>query len=88
MTYFVYMLLCEDGSIYTGITNNLVRRFRMHQLGRGGAYTRSHKPIRLIYQEELSDKGSALRREYAIKQLSHADKRNLIAHHSAHASQG
>lgn len=77
MAYFVYMLLCTDGSYYTGITNDLTRRYRLHQTGRGGAYTRSHPPIRMVYSEALSDKSHALRREIEIKKLSHQQKTTL-----------
>jgi putative endonuclease len=65
--YFVYLLLCSDGSFYTGSTNNPEQRFLDHKNGKGGAYTRSHKPVKLIYTEELPDKSSALKREYQIK---------------------
>lgn len=78
MAYFVYMLLCTDGSYYTGITNDLTRRYRLHQTGRGGAYTRSHPPIRMVYSEALSDKSHALRREIEIKKLTHTKKQKLI----------
>lgn len=78
MPYFVYMLLCEGGTYYTGITNDLAKRFRAHIEGRGAAYTRSHKPARYVYQEELPDKQAALRREIEIKKLSHVQKTSLI----------
>lgn len=88
MKYFVYILLCQDGSLYTGITNDLARRYRMHVEGRGGHYTRSHKPIRFVYQEELSGKGAALRREIEVKKLTRIQKIALISNHSVHASLG
>lgn len=81
MAYFVYMLECTDHSLYTGITNDLSRRFRAHVEGRGGRYTRSHKPIRIVYQEELPDKGAALRRELEIKKLTRRYKLALISNH-------
>lgn len=77
MAYFVYMLLCADGSYYIGITNDLARRYRLHQTGRGGAYTRSHPPIQIVYTETLPDKGSALRRELELKKLTHKQKQAL-----------
>lgn len=78
MAYFVYMLLCADGSFYLGSTNNLDRRFALHLAGRGGSYTRSHKPIKMVYHEELGDKSSALKREHELKQLTHLQKIDLI----------
>jgi putative endonuclease len=72
--YFVYILLCSDGSFYTGISNNLEQRFLDHKKGKGGAYTRSHKPIKIIYREQLPDKSSALKREAQIKSWSHHQK--------------
>ena len=77
MAYFVYMLLCEDGSYYTGITNDLVKRFRAHTQGLGASYTRSHRPVKIVYQESLPDKSSALKREHIVKQLTHAEKQLL-----------
>jgi putative endonuclease len=65
--YYVYLLLCTDGSFYTGSTNNLEKRFTDHKNGRGGAYTRSHLPLKIIYSEQLPDKSTALKREYQIK---------------------
>ena len=72
--FYVYILLCSDGSLYTGISNNPQKRFQDHKNGRGGAYTRSHKPIKIIYLEELPDKSSALKRESLIKSWSRQKK--------------
>lgn len=77
MSYFVYMLLCQDGSYYTGTTNDLVKRFHTHEQGKGAKYTRSHKPVSLVYHEACEDKAAALRREHELKKLSHAEKRDL-----------
>lgn len=74
MTYFVYVLLCKGGTYYTGITNDLKRRYQMHEKGTGAKYTRSHPPIRYVYTEACSDKSSALKREHELKQLSHSQK--------------
>lgn len=63
----VYILLCEDGSLYTGITNNLEKRFAEHSKGKGGRYTRSHKVVKLIYHEEIGEHSKALKRELEIK---------------------
>lgn len=79
MAYFVYILRCGDGSLYTGTTNDVARRLRVHQSGKGAKYTRSHPPVALCYQEELVDRPAALRRELAIKSLSRAQKLKLVA---------
>lgn len=75
--YYVYMLYCGDKSIYTGYTNDLVKRYQTHAAGKGAKYTQSHLPVYLIYSEEFNNKSSAMKREYAIKQLSHEDKVKL-----------
>ena len=74
MAYFVYMLRCGDGSLYTGSTNDVERRLKAHQSGRGAKYTRSRLPVELVYREEVQDRSAALRREAAIKRLSRAEK--------------
>jgi putative endonuclease len=74
----VYLLRCRDGSLYTGITNDLARRLAAHRAGKGGAYTRSRGPLRLVYREIVRDRSAALRREAAIKRLCRADKLALI----------
>lgn len=76
--YYVYMLECGDGSYYTGSTNDVIHRFRMHSTGRGCKYTSSHQPVKLIYVERLNGKSAALSREYAIKQLTKSDKISLL----------
>jgi putative endonuclease len=75
----VYVLECRDGSLYTGITNDLARRLRTHAAGEGGAYTRARRPLRLVYVEGQRGRGAALRREAAVKRLSRAAKRALVA---------
>lgn len=77
MSYFVYMLLCEGGSYYIGTTNDIEKRFAKHISGKGASYTRSHKPIKVVYSEELPNKSAALKREAHLKKLSHLDKREL-----------
>lgn len=79
MGWYVYMLRCGDGSLYTGYTNDIPRRLALHQNGRGAKYTRSHPPVALVYQEELPDKSAALRRESALKRLTRSQKLALIA---------
>ncbi len=82
--WFTYILLCSDGSFYTGISNNPQRRFLDHKNGKGGRYTRLHKPIKIVYLEQLSDKSTALKREIQIKGWSRIKKENLVKYgHSA-----
>ena len=76
--YYVYLLRCADGTLYTGFTNDLARRLAAHNAGRGAKYTRSRLPVELVYWESFSNKSSALRREYAIKQLPRRQKLTLI----------
>ena len=79
MEYVVYVLRCGDGTLYTGCTNDLQRRMRAHQSGRGAKYTRSRLPVELAYREAAEDRSAALRREAAIKAMSRAEKLALIA---------
>lgn len=78
MTYWVYILRCADGPLYTGCTNDLSRRLAAHNAGKGAKYTRSRRPVELVYREEVPDKSAALRREAAIKGLSRGEKLALI----------
>ena len=77
MRWYVYMLRCADGSLYTGIATDVERRFAEHKSGRGAKYTRSHPPLAVAYREECADKGAALRREAAVKKLPRAKKLEL-----------
>ena len=77
MNWYVYMLRCSDGSLYTGCTDDIERRFSCHNSGKGAKYTRSRLPVTLVYQEEFSDKIEAQKREWAIKQLTKAQKEAL-----------
>ncbi len=76
--YEVYILECADGTLYTGIARDAEHRMAVHNRGRGAKYTRSRLPVRLCYREEQPDKSAALRREYAIKQLTREEKLRLI----------
>ncbi len=76
--YYVYLLRCGDGTLYAGFTNDLARRLAVHNAGRGAKYTRSRLPVELVYWENFPNKSSALKREYAIKRLSRAEKLSLI----------
>lgn len=78
MRWVVYMLRCRDGSLYTGITNDLSERIAAHRAGRGARYTRARLPVRLVYREARATRGSALRREAAIKRLPRAAKLALV----------
>lgn len=79
MHWQVYIILCSDGSLYTGITTDLERRFAQHLSGTGAKYFRGRAPLRLVYREGGHDRSSASRREAQIKSLPAAEKRRLIA---------
>lgn len=76
--HFAYMLLCADGTIYSGYSTDPNRRTAMHNSGKGAKYTRSRLPAALVFTECFATKGEALRREAALKKLSHAEKLALI----------
>ena len=77
MCYYVYVLLCADGSFYTGYARDLDARVRQHMNGNGARYTRLHRPKRLVYTEEFRTRSEAMKRERMIKRLSHDKKRVL-----------
>lgn len=77
--YWVYILRCADDSLYTGMARDPERRLLLHQQGKAAKYTRSRRPVYLVYQERCPDKSSALKRELAIKALTRAEKLQLIA---------
>jgi putative endonuclease len=83
MIWTVYLARCRDGSLYTGVTTDPARRLAQHNSGCGGAYTRSRVPVIFVYCEGAADRSCALRREQAIKRLSHAQKEELVARGSA-----
>lgn len=76
--YYVYLIQCNDGSFYTGITSNLERRFKEHKTKSGGWHTKLHKPIKLLYSERYKIKREALSREKQIKGWRREKKMNLI----------
>lgn len=79
MRYFVYILKCNDDTLYTGITTEIARRVEEHNTSAKGAkYTKIRRPVSLVYQEELEDRSQASKREYAIKKLSREEKLRLI----------
>jgi len=78
MSFFCYLLECADGTYYTGWTTDPTRREKEHNAGRGAKYTRSRRPVKLIYVEEQPDRGSAQKREIAIKKFSRKRKEKLV----------
>ncbi len=77
--WLVYLLRCSDGSLYTGITNDLPKRLKAHAAGKASRYTRSRLPVKLAYSESQKSKSAALKRELAIKRLTRPAKLRLIA---------
>ena len=75
---YTYIVKCSDGTFYTGWTNDLTRRMEAHNQGRGAKYTKARRPVTLIYYETFETKEEAMKREYAIKQLSRKEKEELI----------
>jgi len=76
--WFVYIIQCEDNSLYTGCTNDLERRFDEHRKRKGGKYTSSHRPIKILFSEQHNAHGEALKRERQIKGWSHNKKIKFI----------
>lgn len=80
--YTLYILRCKNNSLYTGITNNLEHRLKMHSEGKGSKYVRANMPFTLVYTEEYFTKSDALKREIFIKKLSKSEKERLISNFS------
>ncbi len=78
MPWYVYILRCGDGTLYTGITDDVPRRLAAHRAGKGAKYTRGRGPLELVHTEEVPDKSAALRREIGIKKLTRQEKETLI----------
>lgn len=78
MNWRVYMILCSDDSLYTGITTDMERRFKQHEEGRGAKYFRGRSPKQIVYLEQDLSRSSAARREIQIKNFSRSEKLNLI----------
>lgn len=76
--YYTYMLRCADQSLYTGYTNDIKKRVKLHNEGKGAKYTRSKLPVELVYVEMFSSKSEAMKREIAIKKLKKEEKERLI----------
>ena len=82
MANYTYIVECSDGSLYTGYTNDLEKRIKVHNSGKGAKYTRSRLPVKLVYFEEFEEKQDAQRREWQIKRLNRSQKLELITAHS------
>ena len=76
--YYIYILLTEQNTLYCGYTDDVEKRFQTHLAGKGAKYTRSHKPVKIVYQQEFNTKSEAMKEERTIKRLSHKDKLELI----------
>lgn len=76
---YTYILRCKDDSLYTGWTNNLEKRIEAHNAGKGAKYTKARLPVELVYYEQFETKEEAMKREFAIKQMSKKAKEKLIA---------
>ena len=77
---YTYLLECSDGTLYTGWTNHLEKRVEDHNSGRGAKYTKSRRPVELVYYEQFETKEEAMSREVKVKQLSRKQKYELVAH--------
>ncbi len=77
-SYYVYILLTEDNTLYCGYTDDVERRFKLHQEGKGAKYTRSHRPVKIVYTKRFETKSEAQKEEYRIKQLPREEKLKLI----------
>ena len=78
---YTYILKCNDNTLYTGWTNNLEKRIKDHNDGKGAKYTKTRRPVELVYYEKFETKKEAMKREYAIKQLTREEKKTLIEKH-------
>ena len=79
MSCYCYILECSDGTFYTGWTTDPVRREKQHNAGTGARYTRTRRPVKVVYVEEQADRVTAMKRELAIKRMSREQKRKLIS---------
>jgi putative endonuclease len=81
VAYYVYILLCNDGSFYTGFTKDVEERAKLHINGKGARYTKAHPPKKVVHVEEFATRSEAMRRERTIKKLSHEQKNKIIDSH-------
>jgi len=79
LSVYVYMIRCQDNSLYTGWTNDLAARMKKHASGKGAKYTKTFAAVKLVYFEKVADRSAALKREYALKQLKKEDKEALVS---------
>ena len=79
MEYSVYIVKCNDGTLYTGISNNVDNRVTKHNSGKGAKYTKTRRPVCLVYTKVIGTKSDALKEEYKIKQLSRLEKLKLVS---------
>ena len=79
---YTYMVRCRDGSLYTGWTNDLEKRIQAHNQGTGAKYTKTRRPVELVYYEEYESKIQAMKREYEIKQLPKKKKEEMVSNFS------
>ncbi len=77
--WYVYIVRCADGTLYTGVAKDVGARVDQHNTGDGARYTRARRPVELVYQEQMSDRSTALRREHAIKRMRRGSKCILIS---------
>ena len=77
--WYLYILRCGDGSLYTGITTDIQRRLDAHRSGKGAKYTRGRAPLTLVYHESCTDHSHALKRELEVKALTRQEKEKMIA---------
>ena len=80
----VYMVTCADGTLYTGATNRLQKRIEAHNVGKGAKYTKSRRPVTLVYTEEHPDRSAALKAEAAIKRLTRVEKQEKVRKSDGH----
>lgn len=79
---FAYIVRCADGTLYSGYTVNMEKRLQAHNSGKGAKYTRSRRPVELVYAEELPSKSEAMRREAQFKRFTRAEKEELFSRHN------
>lgn len=83
MAWYLYLIECEGGSIYTGVTTDVAARYAKHVSGKGARYTRAHPPMRLLMSMEFADRSSAQKAECRVKRLSASEKRAFCRHYCA-----
>ncbi len=76
--WYLYIARCKDGTFYTGITTNLESRLKRHNLGKASRYTRTRRPLKIVYAKKFENRISAAKEEFEIKKLSHSNKEELI----------